>query len=222
MTGAGSQLRALLALRWQMARAPGVHLAVCLAGVVVLWLLSACLRAGGALEPAALETAASLAPEAFLGFGVLALVAPLTAGGGAEVVPAEQLVAFPVRPQAQFLGGLALAPLNLVWVVQLLVLALMTSCLTIGGSLLAGLVTSLAYVACATVLGQSLAWLVAALRQRRAGRRAVAGLGIGLAVAALAVVRAGQGRAALEHAPTRVVVRAVVAEICAAIEKARG
>jgi len=211
VTGAGAQLRALLALRWQMTRAPGVRLVLCLAGLAVLWLLALCLRSAGALEPAALETAAALAPEAFLGFGVLALVAPLTAGGGSEVVPAEQLAAFPVRPQAQFLGGLLLAPLNLVWVVQLLVLAVETSCLTLGGSLTAGVLTTAAYVAFATLLGQTVAWTVVGMRRTLAGRRAVIALAAALALGVLLVVRAGLGRAALEHAPTRLVVRAVVA-----------
>lgn len=194
-----------------MLRAPGGRLALCLAAAGTLYLVVLCLRSAGALDPVALQTAASLAPEAFLGFLVLAVVAPLTAGGGTDVVPAGQLVAFPLRPQAQFLGGLALAPLNLVWVVQLLVLVAETSFLTTGGSVAAGATTAAAYAGLATVAGQSLAWTVVGLRQTRGGRRTVLAAALGLAVSLAAVVHAGLGGQALAHAPTRLVVRAVVA-----------
>jgi hypothetical protein len=98
VTGAGSQLRALLALRWQMARQPGLRFGIVLGAVFLLWLLGQVLGSGDALDAPTLGTAVELAPAAFLGFGVLALLAPLTAGGGNEVVPPDQLAAFPVRP----------------------------------------------------------------------------------------------------------------------------
>jgi len=126
------------------------------------------------------------------------------------VVPPDQLVAFPMRPATQFFGGLLLAPANLVWVLQLLVLAAMTAYLTIGGSLLRGGLTSLAYVLGLTVLGQALAWLVVGLRQTRRGRRVVAVVGFALLVTAVVVVRLGYGQAVLASSPTRKVVRAVV------------
>lgn len=211
MTGAAAQVRALLALRWQMTRSPGLRLGLCLAVAVVGWLLTVCLRSAGALAPPVLQTAAELAPQAYLGFGVLAMIAPLTAGGGGEVVPADQLVAFPVRPASQFLGGLLLAPLNLAWAVQLLVLAVETSCLTLGGSRTPGVVTTAAYAGFATVLGQTLGWTAVGLRQTRAGRRALLGAGLAVVVAALVVVRVGAGGQVLAHAPTRLVVTAVVA-----------
>ncbi|HEU0100774.1 MAG TPA: hypothetical protein VFR07_00475 [Mycobacteriales bacterium] len=211
VTAAAGQVRALLALRWQMTRTPGLRLAIVLGMLAAGWLLAVCLRSSAGLEPAVLETAVELAPQAYLGFGVLALIAPLTAGGGGEVVPADQLAAYPVRPAAQFLGGLLLAPLNLAWVVQLLVLAVETSCLTLGGSRTAGVVTTGAYAALATVVGQTLGWTAVGLRQTRAGRRALLGTGLALGALALLVVRAGAGGAVLDAAPTRLVVRAVVA-----------
>ncbi len=205
------QVHALLALRWQMARAPGVRLALCLAAAIAGWLVAAALRVAGSLGPVPLDAATQLAPEAYLGFLVLALAAPLSAGGGADVVPTGQLVAFPVRPAALFLGGLVLAPLNLVWFGQLLLLAAETSCLTLGGRTAPGVVTTTAYVLLATVLGQALAWTVAGLRATRAGRRLVLGAAGALALAVGVVVERGLGPAALQHSPTRVVVRAVVA-----------
>ena len=205
------QLRALLSLRWQMIRTPGVRLAVCLGVLALLYLLVLIAGIGSHLEKAALSTAIDLAPEAFLGFGVLAVVAPLTTGGGNELFPAEQLVAHPIAARTQFVGGLVLAPVNLVWVLQIVALVGETAFLTAGGSGLLGGLTTAAYVASLTVLGQALAWTVAGLRQTRVGRQLVAGTGLGGLVAALLVVRSGAGDRLLQASPTRTVVRGVVA-----------
>lgn len=210
-TRASTQLRALMALRWQMARTPGLRLGIVLGAVALGWLVSLVLGSGEGLDAPTLATAVELAPTAYLGFGLLAVVAPLTAGGGNEVVPPDQLVAFPVRPATQFFGGLLLAPANLVWVLQLLVLAAMTAYLTIGGSLALGGVTSLAFVLGLTVLGQALAWLVVGLRQTQRGRRAVAVSGAALLVGSVLVVRLGYGDEVLQASPTRDVVAGVVA-----------
>lgn len=211
MTAALTQLRALLMLRWQMARAPGARLGVVLAALLLGWLLSLVLGSGSALDAVTLATAVELAPTAYLGFGVLAVTAPLTAGGGNEIVPPDQLTAYPVRPSTQFFGGLVLAPLNLVWVVQLLALAGLTTYLTLGGSLLRGATTTAAYVAAITVLGQALAWSVVGARHTRRGRRLVGAGGIVLLVGVVAVVRAGHGDAVLDRSPTRTVVAGVIA-----------
>ncbi|MEX2289772.1 MAG: hypothetical protein WD794_05525 [Mycobacteriales bacterium] len=211
MTGALDQLQALLVLRWQMSRSPGLRVGIVLAALVVGWLVILVAGSGDALDPAALATAVELAPVAYLGFGALAVIAPLTAGGGNEVVPPDQLVALPVRPATQFLGGLLLAPLNLVWVIQLLVLVALTSYLTLDGSALRGGVTTGAYVAGLTVAGQTLAWLVVGLRHTQAGRRVVGGLGITLLGTAVLVIRTGHGRDLLDASPTRSVVAGVVA-----------
>ena len=168
------QVHALLALRWQMVRRPRTRVAGLLGAAVLLALLGLCLSLGGLLDEAVLETVAALAPQVFSGFALLAVAAPLTSAGGSDVVPPEQLVAFPVRSSTHFLGGLLLAPLNLVWVVQLLVLATVTGCLTVGGRLLPGLATTVVYVAAVTAGGQALAWGVAGLRTSRAGRTVLA------------------------------------------------
>jgi len=208
---AATQVRALLALRWQLVRRRRSRVAAAAALPALLVLLGLCLQAGGRLDPPVVETVAALAPQAYAGFALLALVAPLTAAGGSDVVPADQLVAFPVRPSTQFLGGLLLAPLNLVWVVQLLVVALVTGCLTVGGRLLPGLVTAAVYVAAATGLGQAVGWAVSGLRTSRAGRLALGGGAVALVLAAVLLARAGRAPAALAGSPARALVRAVVA-----------
>ena len=211
MTSALSQLRALLVLRWRMLRSPVARMGLLVVLALLLWLVSAVAGSGRVLDPVLLETAIEVAPAAFLGFGLLAMVAPLTAGGGQQVVPPHELVAFPVRPATQYLGGLVLAPANLVWCVQLLSLVALTAWLTLGDPGWLGAATAAAYVVCLTVVGQSLAWTVAGLRQHVGGRRAVAGVGIALGVTALVVVERGWTGTVLERSPTQAVVRGVTA-----------
>ena len=211
MTSARTQLRALLSLRWSMTRAPGVRAALVLSGLGVLYLGVNAARSGPYLDPVALASAIELAPMAFLGFAVLAVIAPLTAGGGSQVVPSDQLVAFPVRPTTQFLGGLVMAPLNVVWALQLLALTALTSYLVDGGNPLRGALTSLSYVLLATAFGQALAWWVAGLRQTRGGRVLVRTAFVASIAAVAVVVKLGVGDDLLDRSPTRTVVHAVKA-----------
>jgi hypothetical protein len=192
-----------------MTRTPGVKTTLMLLPFLVVWLLFAVVRSAPDLDFAQLAAALTLAPAAFLGFAFLAIVAPLTAGGGNELVPSSQLVAYPVRPQTQFLGALLLAPVNLVWVVQILVLAAETAYLTLEHHRGFGVVTTVAFVACMTVVGQAIAWVVVGLRQSRVGRRAVAVVGIGLMLLLVAVVRLDYADDVLRHSPTRTVVHAI-------------
>ena len=208
---AAVQVQALLALRWQMVRRPRTRAAGLLGAAVLLVLLGLCLTLAGHLDEPVLETAAALAPQVYGGFALLAVAAPLTSAGGSDVVPPAQLVAFPVRPSTQFLGGLLLAPLNLVWVVQLLVLATVTGCLTVGGRLLPGLLTTATYVAAATALGQAVAWGVAGLRTSRSGRALLVGAGGLLLLLGVLLVRDGGRASAWAAAPSRAVARSVVA-----------
>ncbi len=210
-TGTLGQVRALLALRWQMAREPGLRFAVVLGALAALWLLAQATRAGAALDVVSLATALELAPAGYLGFGALAVLSPLAAGGGAAVVPDDQLVSFPVRPGTSFVTGLLLAPLNLVWLLQLVGLAALTSCLVLDGSLVRGGATTLAYVVAATVLGQAVAWVVVGLRRTAGGRRAVAATGALLLGACVLGVRAGLAGEVLAHSPSSRVVDGVIA-----------
>jgi hypothetical protein len=209
MTGAVAQVRALAWLRWQMVRSPGARVALCAAPLLLIWFVQIVVDSAATLTQPALVAATELAPAAFLGFAVLAVIAPLTAGGGIEILPSSQLVAYPVRPRTWFLGGLLLAPANLVWVVQLLVLAAETSYLTIHGNRLAGGLTTCAYVVCLTIVGQAIAWAVVGLRQTRTGRRIVGAVLVTSLVVAVVIVRGGFGHSVLAASPTRQVVSAI-------------
>jgi hypothetical protein len=211
MTGAVTQVRALAWLRWQMVRSPGARIALCISPILLIWFVQIVVDSAATLTQPALAAATELAPAAFLGFAVLAVIAPLTAGGGIEIVPSSQLVAYPVRPRTWFLGGLLLAPANLVWVVQLLALAAETSYLTIHGNRLAGGLTTCMFVVCLTILGQAIAWAVVGMRQTATGRRIVGTVLVTSLAVAVVIVRGGFGHAALAASPTRGVVAAIEA-----------
>jgi hypothetical protein len=206
-----SQLGALLGLRWRMIRSARLRWLIRGIGLVLAYLLWEMAHSSHLLTTPALETAVGLAPQAFLAFGVLAVVAPLTAGGGNELFPADQLVAYPVRPRTQFIGGLVLAPVNLVWVLQIFALVAVTSYLTLEGAALFGGLTTVLYIATLTVLGQSLAWVVVGMRQTRRGRRAVGVAAVAVVVTGFVVIRGGSGDALVDASPTRHVVTGVIA-----------
>lgn len=209
MTPPSTQLAALLALRWRMVRGRRARLVLPTGVLLLVGAVGLALLGATRLEGPGLETAVALAPQAFLGFGVLAVIAPLVAGGGSEVVPPDQLVAFPVRPSTQLAGGLLLAPLNLVWVLQLTVLAAETGFLARGGALAPAAVVTAAYVLTLTVLGQAVAWLVVGVRQTRTGRRLVTAAALALVVVAFGLAR--DSTLGPAPAPSRLVVAGVVA-----------
>jgi len=206
------QLPALVRLRWQMVRVERVRIGLLVLAAFVPGLLCAAVIAGQLLPRNRSFDVTVLAPTAFLGFAVLALVAPLASGGGNELFPPEQLVAFPIRPSTHFLESLLVAPLNLAWMSQFVLLFGMTSFVTgARPGLGLALVTTLVYVVMVTVAGQMVAWLVIGARQSLAGRRVVWALTAVIAVVAVVVVRAHLGYRVLDHAPTKPAVSAVLA-----------
>lgn len=210
MTGPVRQLGALLALRWQLLRSPFGRLAL-LGGVALLFcLLAVAGRAADGLDEAAAATVFEVAPAALLAFAALAVVAPLAVGGGQDLLPEDQSVALPVRATTVFLGGLVLAPANLVWVVQLVGMTGLVHVLAGDGPLAPAALTAGAWVLCATVLGQALGWAVAGLRRERRGRRALAGATVVALLAAVLILREGGG-AVVERSPAPLAVRSAQA-----------
>ncbi|MDP9183131.1 MAG: hypothetical protein M3P04_10200, partial [Actinomycetota bacterium] len=208
-----SQLRALVGLRWRMVRSPRAR-----RGLISLLALIGLLAVQGVyvgqhLPPGnRLFDLLLLAPTMFLVFTGLTVVAPLVAGGGNELFPEEQLVAYPIQPRTIFTGSVLVAPLNLAWVTQLLVLVTVTAAVAErrAGMLLA-LVTTAAFVVMSTVVGQALAWSVIGLRQRAAGRTATRVVGVGLLLAVLAVMATGSITTILDRSPTTSVVIGAIA-----------
>jgi hypothetical protein len=152
-----------------------------------------------------------LAPTAYLSVALLAVLAPLVAGGGNDLFPPEQLSAYPVTSKTQYLASLALTPLNLAWTTQVVGLVGFTAYFTPRSwwmPLSLGL--CLLYVALVTVAGQAIAWLVVGLQQHRSGRRATWSLAVVLAAAVAGVVAVGDLGGVLDSAPTTLVVIAAL------------
>ena len=59
-----------------------------------------------------------LLPSAFLSVLVISIVSAATSGGGRELLPRDQAVAFPVSPATDHLGALLMVPLNVAWLLQ--------------------------------------------------------------------------------------------------------
>ncbi len=211
----GGQLLELVRLRWRMVRSERVRFGLTLLAALIPGLLCAAVIAGQMVPRGRSFDVTVLAPTAFLGFAVLALVAPLAAGGGNELFPPDQLTPYPIRPSTEFAASLLVAPLNLAWMTQALLLFGVTSFVTgdrqgdMGLGL--ALVTTLAYVALVTVAGQGVAWLVIGARQSRVGRRSVWAVAGVVATAIVVIVRADLGYAVLDHSPATPVVTTVLA-----------
>lgn len=114
------------------------------------------------------DLAASLRPEvllapALLGLLLITIVSAVAGGGGREVLPAAQAIAFPISPTTESLGALLLTPLNLAWLLQSgLVIGLAASHAAypwVAGPL--GLLVVIAL----TAVGQCVGWLAEGVRR---------------------------------------------------------
>ena len=112
----------------------------------------------------------AILPSLYLGFLALAVLAAIASGGGREVVPREQAVAFPVSTVTEHFGALLLAPLNIAWLLQAWVLLGATSYGVRSSLLPWALVGVFLWILAATACGQVVAWTVEALRRLNANR----------------------------------------------------
>lgn len=156
-----------------MVRAHRQRFGLALFGLAGVALLAAAVAAGLLVEGSDRTGIILITPTVLAAFAAMSVAAPIAAGGGNELYPPDQLVAFPVRARTQYLASLVLAPTNLAWFTQLgLILGLIAYALDdFTPGLVPALVTVTAYVAMVTLGGQAVAWLVVGARQTRAGRR---------------------------------------------------
>lgn len=204
-SGGPGQVLPLVALRWRMVRSRRARRGLLVALALLPTLAAGALVVGRLAPSGAQEQVAVLTPSILLAFLGLAVLAPLAAGGGTELYPSEQLVAYPIRSRTVFRAALLLAPLNLAWLLQVVAALGLTTYVVTGdaAAVAAAAVTMLVYVAVVTVLGQGVAWTVVGLRQTRAGRVGC-WLALGLVGGTvLLLLRAHALAPALDRAPTR-------------------
>jgi hypothetical protein len=107
-----------------------------------------------------------LLPSFSVGVLVIAIVSATASGGGRELIPRDQAVAYPISPTTDHLGALLMAPLNIAWLLQAWAL-LGATAYGVGphwGLALAQLL-ELLWLVCATALAQVLAWALEWVRR---------------------------------------------------------
>ncbi|GAB3243485.1 hypothetical protein [Nocardioides dilutus] len=171
------------------------------------------LTVAAAVVPAFLEGAGShegysldallLIPTAMAGLLFLAIASAIASGGGRELLSREHGVAYPVSPTTDHLGALLLAPLNIAWLIQAWVLLGLASYGFESGTLLAAQLGMLVWIAAATAVGQVVAWTVEAVRRTTHGIVIIRGVGLALAVGAVALQLTGRVAATFDALQTR-------------------
>ena len=149
-------------------------------------------------------------PTLFLAFLVATTFALIAAGGGRELLPRDEGVAFPVGATADHLGALLLAPLNIAWLLQAWLL-LGSTAFALGPRQLAAVQAAvLLWLVCGTAFAQAVAWAVEWVRRARAGVAIVRAAAAGLAACAAALVATGHVTDVLDASPTVQVVLVAV------------
>lgn len=147
--------------------------------------------------------ASLLLPSAFLSALVISVVSAATSGGGRELLPREQAVAFPVSATTDHLGALLMAPLNIAWLLQCWVVLGATS-YAVGAHplLIAALLPVVVWLAAATSIAQVLAWGVEWLRRGPHGTLVVRGGALLLLAGAATLVATHSLTPLLDRSPT--------------------
>ncbi|MEP6814146.1 MAG: hypothetical protein ABI873_01205 [Marmoricola sp.] len=141
-------------------------------------------------------------PSIYAGFLILAVISAAASGGGRELVPRDQAVAWPVSPTTDHLGALLLAPLNIAWLVQGWTLLGLTSYVAGPRLLWATELPVLLWLAVATALGQVVAWLLEWVRRGEWGQWVIRLLLGVFAVGAVGLVVTGRVVTVFDHSPT--------------------
>jgi hypothetical protein len=143
-----------------------------------------------------------LIPTGFAGLLALAIVSAVVSGGGRELLPREQAVAYPISPTTDHLGALLLAPLNIAWLLQAWGL-LGSSAYAFGhGVLHTSIVVVLLWVATATAIAQVIAWTMEAVRRGPRGIVVVRSLAVVALLLGLGLHLSGRLTSILDRIPT--------------------
>lgn len=201
-----TQLTALVRLRWAMIRSRSLRISLATVGLLPSALVIVGMLGLDAAPDEQTVSVALATPTLYLGFVILAVLTPLMSGGGYELYPPDQLVAYPVTPATVFRGTLLLAPVNLAWILNVIALFVVTG-FAAGPIQWAPTARSLATVAAfiimATIAGHALGWFVMGLRQSRGGRILTNTCGGVVIVVGLLVLWTDKVIALLDASPTR-------------------
>jgi hypothetical protein len=175
--------------------------------VSVLWTVTAAVATVPAFLPGAGDSDRAtkfslLLPTGFAGLLALAIVSAVVSGGGRELLPREQAVAYPISPTTDHLGALLLAPLNIAWLLQAWGL-LGSSAYAFGyDNLHTSVAVVLLWVAAATAIAQVIAWTMEAVRRGPRGIVVVRTLAVVVTLLGLGLHLSGRLTSLLDQVPT--------------------
>jgi hypothetical protein len=181
-------LRALLAFRGAALTSQARRRLRLAAGFVVVLTVAAVVVPAYLQEPfdaSHTHDFVAILPSLYLGFLALTVLAAIASGGGREVVPREQTVAFPVSTVTEHFGALLLAPLNIAWLIQMWTVLGMTTYVIGPHGLAAAVLPLLLWIAFSTAAGQAIGWIFEGIRRGSHGiaiARLIAGAAMALIV----------------------------------------
>lgn len=145
-----------------------------------------------------------LLPSLYAGVLVIAIISAVASGGGRELLPREQAVAFPVSPTTDHLGALLMAPLNIAWLLQSWAVLGATAFVVgpEGLRLLAAQTPVLLWLLVATALAQVTAWAAEWVRRGPLGGWIIRSLVAVLAVTMAVLISTDRLIPILDRAPT--------------------
>jgi hypothetical protein len=152
-----------------------------------------------------------LMPSFLVGVLGISTVSAVATGGGRELLPRDQAVAFPVSPATDHLGALLMAPLNIAWLLQSWALLgafaysspIFRGVEGVDWKLLPAQGLILLWILFATALAQVLAWAVEWLRRGPHGTLLVRGIGVLVFLAGVVLVRTNTLTRVLDYSPTK-------------------
>ncbi|MDQ1513265.1 MAG: hypothetical protein QOC59_1107, partial [Microbacteriaceae bacterium] len=144
-----------------------------------------------------------LLPSGYIGVLAIAIVSSVASGGGRELMPREQAVAFPVSPVTDHLGALLMAPLNIAWLLQSWTL-LGATAYAIGPhwQLLLAQLPVVGWLLAATSIAQLVSWSMEWVRRGAHGTLLARGLVGGAAASMAVLVTTHRLVPLLDHSPT--------------------
>jgi len=145
----------------------------------------------------------TLLPSALVGVVLIAVISAAASGGGRELMPRDQAVAYPISSMTDHLGALLMAPLNIAWLIQSWVLLGAIAYVSgISPGLVLGQLLIVLWLLTATALAQVVGWGMEWLRRGPGGVWVVRGMLALTGVAGAYLVASGDLLPLLEASPT--------------------
>ena len=176
---------------------------VAVAGMLTVTALAATVPAWATSADVSRRDVLLLLPTGYLSVLLISVVSAAASGGGRELLPRDQAVAFPVSPTTDHLGAFVMVPLNIAWLLQCSALLAGTA-YAVGPrpELLAAQAPVVAWMFAATATAQALAWAMEWVRRGPAGRLVVRALAVLLTATLLVLVATDRLAPLLDHSPT--------------------